>query len=517
MKQRRIWVATVFTIVLVHLLIGCDGGADGPTGDLPEATDIEGTPNTVPEGITSEREIELDLSDVMGVDWMRFAERPADLETVDWSPFASRLPWVLTPGDGSKTIDGQLRNESGVTIRVELIIQLAEHPPRGHFLINGGSLYTDETRVEIDARQITGADFMRLSTTADGLSSTAWTQFVPRTMFEIGSEHGLHTIHGEFKDELDRVFQASASITLMDSVPSGSFDIDGGATHTNHPERLVILDFSRIRNATEVRLTNENEDLESAEYTELLETMEWTLSPGEGFKEVWAEFRSPLGPTNVSSSHIIYDVTPPPSPAIMAPERTGNRAPTWVWSSEGASQYVFRFDTDEEWEDTTDTAFVPGEPLTECNRDYSLAVMAGDEAGNWSEESIASVFVYCLVAGVVSLHDPQGGDLYITLLNEQEYEEDEIAADMDRMAVVHASEARFQFEDVPNGEWILLGFQDNDGNEELSFGLFGAPTEPWGTYAVESWASLVDFSEGHFVIDGDGRSDIELRLSGFHW
>ncbi len=121
------------------------------------------------------------------------------------------------------------------------------------------------------------------------------------------------------------------------------------------------------------------------------------------------------------------------------------------------------------------------------------------------------------VEGVVFEHDPEGGDLYILLLNEQQYGAGEGEFDFDFSAIIGAGDARFSFEEVPYGKWILVGFQDDDGNGMLTQGLFGAPVEPWGTFAGESRFVPVSFEEGHFVVEGDEWRDIELRLTGFHW
>lgn len=80
----------------------------------------------------------------------------------------------------------------------------------------------------------------------------------------------------------------------------------------------------------------------------------------------------------------------------------------------------------------------------------------------------------------VSNISPAEGDLYIAIYDHREkYMEPDLAV-FNKVVAVEAGTQSIIFTDVPEGEYAITVFHDQDGNGELNLGTFGIPKEPYG-------------------------------------
>lgn len=195
-------------------------------------------------------------------------------------------------------------------------------------LINNNATKTSSPVVDL-ILSAQGAIQMIISNVSD-FAGALWEPFVTAKEWILLDEQvgpsfgdGPKTVFVKFRSvSLDETDVHSATIEL-DTIPPivGSLPIliNGGALRTTN--RLVTLMFD-VENATEVEIFNEN-DLENARGTFMSfnETVQWTLSEGNGPKEVFVVFVDDIGNrSSFFSDTIILAGQEAESPVILEPQ-----------------------------------------------------------------------------------------------------------------------------------------------------------------------------------------------------
>ncbi|MBN1412745.1 MAG: hypothetical protein JW969_17995 [Spirochaetales bacterium] len=160
------------------------------------------------------------------------------------------------------------------------------------------------------------------------------------------------------------------------------FNIDFDSAYTQ--TQTVVL-YSRVEDGFYMRFQNEGEDWHDwVPYAPVYEN--WTLTPGDSVKTVYAEYRDEGEHVVSGSDAIELDSTASGAPIVSGPSLTNNPKPTWTWVSGGGNGtfrisldiYLFPAGTPE----TTAMSFMPSTGLPSGN--HVLYVQERDLAGNWS-------------------------------------------------------------------------------------------------------------------------------------
>lgn len=118
------------------------------------------------------------------------------------------------------------------------------------------------------------------------------------------------------------------------------------------------------------------------------------------------------------------------------------------------------------------------------------------------------------VAGEISFE--KKGDIYLRLASEIEFKNRKKESVFQTMISVGSEEMEkgkvsFKFTDVPEGLYVIRGFQDENGNGELDSGLLG-PKEPWAMYGLKRPVfKKPKFEETSFEVNRD-ITDIYFEL-----
>ena len=108
------------------------------------------------------------------------------------------------------------------------------------------------------------------------------------------------------------------------------------------------------------------------------------------------------------------------------------------------------------------------------------------------------------------------GDIYLRLASEIEFKNRKKESVFQTMISVGSEEMEkgrvsFKFTDVPEGLYVIRGFQDENGNGELDSGLLG-PKEPWAMYGLKRPVfKKPKFEEVSFEVNRD-ITDISFKL-----
>jgi subtilisin family serine protease len=234
---------------------------------------------------------------------------------VSWGPWivhSSEKTWTLPPGEGSRPVEAQYRDQAGnvsTTYTGGIVVDWTA--PTGTMTIEGGDDYTSDNPVLLSfsaSDNLTGVPEVRLS--PDGTTWGDWKDASETVWFLLQSADGEKTVHAQFRDGAGNVSTAATDTIVLDrTAPTGT--VAFGSPYTNRTDVTATLSATdNLSGVAEARFRNEGGNW--SDWRPFAATTSWTLNTGEGTQTVEAQFRD--GASNLStvaSAAIVLDQTLP--------------------------------------------------------------------------------------------------------------------------------------------------------------------------------------------------------------
>lgn len=197
-------------------------------------------------------------------------------------------------------------------------------PPTGSLSINGGATSTAQTAVTLGLSAVdnaSGVTHMRFSN--DGNTFGNPIAFASTSPWTLSAGDGVKTVYAQFRDGAGNWSAVvSSTITLVTppsdtTPPVGSVVINGGATSTSTP--TVTLSLTATDDATgvtQMRFSNDGVTFSAA--SSFSTTASWSLSAGNGVKQVFAQFRDGAGNWSNAATATITLAIPPATGGLVA-------------------------------------------------------------------------------------------------------------------------------------------------------------------------------------------------------
>lgn len=251
-----------------------------------------------------------------------------------WEPFAAARLWVLSSGDGPKTVYVRFRDPAGhITAYVSDGISLDQMPPvlvAPAVRINAGAAYANQVTVTLNLQYVDAVsavvaqDIGLLFPTATANLPGGGAHALPITL--TGGE-GTRLVYVRFYDAAGNTSVQSASIVLDITPPSlAAVRIDDGAPYNNSAAGTASLGITGLDNLSglaqmRVSNTNVNGNLDGATAVGYQSTYGWTLaSPGINIsapRNVYVKLIDAAGNSSVvATDGITYDTLPPAVPTV---------------------------------------------------------------------------------------------------------------------------------------------------------------------------------------------------------
>jgi hypothetical protein len=252
-----------------------------------------------------------------GVAQMRFSN---DASTWSgWTAYATSYPWTLATVDGIKTVYAQYRdalnNASGFfsdTITLDTVV------PTGTISINSGAAYISSTAATLtlsagDAGS--GVALMRFSN--DNVTWGGWTAYATSAPWMVASGDGLKTVYAQYRDNAGNDSVSYSDTILLDqTAPTGTVVINSGDAFTATASVTLTLSASDAGiGVSQMRFSNDGVTFTSWEAYAV--TRVWTLSPIEGVKTVYVQYRDVLNNASGSFTDTITLDTTSPAGTIL--------------------------------------------------------------------------------------------------------------------------------------------------------------------------------------------------------
>jgi LmbE family N-acetylglucosaminyl deacetylase len=139
-----------------------------------------------------------------------------------WESYGSSKSWLLSAGDGLKTVRAQFKDTAGnlTSQAVTYTITLDTVAPTGSLTINGGVPYAKSSAVTLTSA--VSPDCIEARFRNAGGSWSAWALYGASTLWTVGTGDGSKTVEAEFRDPAGNVGAAQAVINLDTKQPTPS-------------------------------------------------------------------------------------------------------------------------------------------------------------------------------------------------------------------------------------------------------------------------------------------------------
>ncbi len=238
-----------------------------------------------------------------------------DCTTATYEAFSTTRAFVLSAGDGSKTVWACFKDAAGNLASASDGIVLDTTAPSGTLLLAGGAATTTTTVVSLE---ITASSDVHEVALVNGASLDCQTanygSLLSPSTWVLASTDGTQTVTACLRDDAGNVASISDTVTLDTTPPSGTITVAGGAAYATATPLNVALTFPN--DTTGYALGEGALACDTAVYTSVpaqstSATTTFTPSTGDGVKTIVACFRDTAGNTAAASDTINLDTTVP--------------------------------------------------------------------------------------------------------------------------------------------------------------------------------------------------------------
>jgi hypothetical protein len=169
------------------------------------------------------------------------------------------------------------------------------------------------------------------------VNSTGWIAYSPTTSHTLTAGDGGKMVYAKVRDASgSESGYVSAGMVLDTASPiNPSLSINGGAVATKSSSVTLALSATDATSGIHQTILSNDGVFDTEVWQTYVESLDWTLSSGDGTKTVYAKFRDrALNESPVASDSITLDTTPPAVPTLTAyaPDPTNNRRPALDWN-----------------------------------------------------------------------------------------------------------------------------------------------------------------------------------------
>lgn len=174
--------------------------------------------------------------------------------------------------------------------------------PIGSLTINAGASYTSTTSVSLglsasDNIDATSSLSMQIANIND-FSAVSWQSYADTISWTINGDLGVNSIYARFKDSAGNISEVvSASIIFDNQAPTGSLQINSGATKTSSTAanlQLTVTDNLDQLSELSFRIANDNE-FTGVDWQSATSSLTWNLGNENGTKIVYVQWRDRAG------------------------------------------------------------------------------------------------------------------------------------------------------------------------------------------------------------------------------
>jgi hypothetical protein len=149
-----------------------------------------------------------------------------------WEPYATSKDWVLSAGDGIRSVYVKLKDAVGNVGTYSDTIIIDSTPPAGNMIVNNKAEYSTEKEVAIS---LTTDNAAYVCFSNDGTNYNGWQPYSDNTAWTLSDGDGSKSVYVKYKDEAGNTFVISQNIILDSTAPNAPVLNDLGIIDNNQP------------------------------------------------------------------------------------------------------------------------------------------------------------------------------------------------------------------------------------------------------------------------------------------
>ena len=234
------------------------------------------------------------------------ASELSDFSGASWQPYSTAPSFVLSSGNGTKTVYFKVMNAAGVSGTMSDTITLNETvaPTVSSFNINNGDLETTIATVTLNNVCMNNPTQYIASESLD-FAGAVWQPYTTAPSFVLSSGNGIKTVYFKVINEAGESAVVSDTISLNTQVAVTptitNFSINNGDKSTTNA--TVTLNNVCADNPTHY-MASESLSFSGASWLPYVADPTFTLSSGNGVKKVYFVVKNEAGTSNVTSAMI---------------------------------------------------------------------------------------------------------------------------------------------------------------------------------------------------------------------
>lgn len=252
----------------------------------------------------SERKVNLKLTASAATEMKIFND--GQIDAAKWQKYQEEALWKLSEGEGAKQVGVIFKDFLGNESQpVYDVIKLDNSPPLGGQIVidKDAKVTNDPDKKVIINVQATDAVLMQVSNDPS-FTGSRWEGFTQNNYEHyLSGEDGKKTVYVRFMDLAGNISKVISDDIYLDRTPptNCSVLINGGKQMNNSNNSEVQLTLAAV-GASEMQISNSPAFTEDG-WISFKTSMSWTLSPGDGQKQVYVQYRDEVG----NKSKICYD------------------------------------------------------------------------------------------------------------------------------------------------------------------------------------------------------------------
>ena len=244
-----------------------------------------------------------------GMDQMRFKDDGGDWSA--WETYASAKTWSLPPGDGSKIIYAEFRDQANNTLQISDAILLDTLGPTGVLTLADGAVFVSTQTVNLHSAVDDANGVMSMQVSNDGNNYTDWLSFTSDITWTLATGDGEKVVFGKYSDPIGNLSAVLSDTVILDTQPPvGSLQINGGDVFANSQNVTLTLSASDLSSISAFQVSNDG--VSYSNWISYTTSAPWTLTASDGEKTVYVRYQDLI--RHISTAYtdtIILDTTAP--------------------------------------------------------------------------------------------------------------------------------------------------------------------------------------------------------------
>ena len=234
------------------------------------------------------------------------ASESASFTGAPWQAYTVTPSFMLSAGDGVKTVYFKVRKAGNESVPVSDGITLKELPVVTTFQINGGAVQTTSRSVTLN-NTATGSPTHYMASENSNFSGASWQVYATAPSFTLSAGFGEKTVYFKVKNAGGESAPVSDGITFSRLPAVTAFQINNGAADTE--SRKVTLNNTATSSPTHY-MASENPAFSGASWQVYAAAPSFTLSAGSGEKTVYFKVKNDVGESEAVSDGITFKEIP---------------------------------------------------------------------------------------------------------------------------------------------------------------------------------------------------------------